>query len=127
AHLYTQLGIEIGKRFVEQEDLGVADDRAPHCYPLTLTAGELARLAVEQDGDLKNAGRLPDAARDLALGIALEPEPDRHILIHGHVRIERVVLEHHGHIAIFWRHVVDDLAVNHNLPVAHVFEAGNHP
>src|SRR5690606_38845060 len=37
---------------------------------------------------------------DLGLGHATYPQPVGHVLEHGHVRIERVVLEHHRHVAI---------------------------
>ena len=38
AHLRAQLGIEIGQRLVEQEDLGIAHDGAAHGDALTLSA-----------------------------------------------------------------------------------------
>src|SRR5216117_3885283 len=55
------------------------------------------------------------ARRDFVFGVALEPQPERHVLVHGHVRKERVVLKHHGHIAILRRNVVDHLAVDRDL------------
>ena len=64
---------------------------------------------------------------DLVLGEALEPQPERHVLEHRHVRIERVVLEHHRHVAVFRRHVVDHLAVDPDLAAGDVLEAGDHP
>ena len=64
------------KRVFEQKDLGVAHDRAPHGDPLALSAGELARLAVEQLGDVEDAGGLLHAARDLVPRVALEPQSE---------------------------------------------------
>ena len=46
-HLDPQFGVEVGERLVEQEDLRVADDRAPQCDALALAARKLARLAPE--------------------------------------------------------------------------------
>jgi hypothetical protein len=43
AHLHAQLGVEVGQRLVEQEDLGVAHDGAAHRHALALAARELAR------------------------------------------------------------------------------------
>ena len=43
------------------------------------------------------------------------------------MRIERVVLEHHRHVAVFRRHVVDHLAVDPDLAAGDVLEAGDHP
>src|SRR5690606_39389183 len=48
AHLDAQLGVEVGERLVEEEDLRVAHDRAAHGDALALTARELAREAVEE-------------------------------------------------------------------------------
>jgi hypothetical protein len=57
----------------------------------------------------------------------LEAQPERHVLVDRHVRIERVVLENHRHVAVFRRHVVDHLAVDRDLAVADVLEPGDHP
>ena len=70
---------------------------------------------------------LLDAARDLVLREALEPQPERHVLVHRHVRVERVVLEHHRHVAVLRRDVVDHLAVDRDLAAGDVLEAGDHP
>ena len=48
AHLVAQLGVEIGERLVEQEDLRIAHDGAADGDALALAAGKLARIAVEQ-------------------------------------------------------------------------------
>ena len=48
AHGDAQLGIEVGERLVEQEDLRIAHDRAAHGDALALAARELARIAVEE-------------------------------------------------------------------------------
>ena len=51
-HLGAQQRIEVGKRLVEKERLGLAHDGAAHSHALALAAGELARLAFEQVLDL---------------------------------------------------------------------------
>jgi hypothetical protein len=51
AHLHAQLGIEVGERLVEQEDLRLADHGARHGHALALAAGELGGLAVEEAGE----------------------------------------------------------------------------
>src|SRR5262245_41233245 len=59
AHGDTQPGIQVGQRFVHQESLRAAYQRASECNALALSTGELARLAVEQVGDLEKFGSLP--------------------------------------------------------------------
>ena len=60
AHLHAQLRVEVGQRLVEQEHFWIAHDRAAHGDALALPAGELLRLAVEQLGDVEDAGGLVD-------------------------------------------------------------------
>jgi hypothetical protein len=43
------------------------------------------------------------------------------------VRVERIVLEHHRHVAVLGRDVVDDLAVDRDLAVGDLLQAGDHP
>ena len=61
----------------------------------------------------------------------LEDITDGEITIDGEVvndvpPKDRVVLEHHCHIAVFRRHVVDHLAVNPDLAASDVLEASDH-
>jgi hypothetical protein len=51
AHLDAHLGVEVGERFVEEEDGGLADDGAADGDALALAAGERFRLAVEVIAD----------------------------------------------------------------------------
>jgi len=41
-HVHPQLRVEVGKRLVEQQHLGLDGDRARHRHPLLLAAGELS-------------------------------------------------------------------------------------
>ena len=89
-------GIEIGQGLVEQEHLGLAHDGAADGDALALAAGKLAGLALEQMLHLEDAGGLADLPVADIPGRTgeLQPEPD--IVVNAHMRIERVVLEHHG-------------------------------
>ena len=107
AHLHAELGVEVGERLVEEEDLGVAHHRAAHGDALALAAGELARVAREVGVEAEDAGGLADAGAALVLGRAGELEREAHVLADGHVRVERVGLEHHGDVALLGRQGVD--------------------
>ena len=48
AHFHPQLGVKVGQRLVEQEQLWITHKGAAHRNTLTLTAGQLSRLAVQQ-------------------------------------------------------------------------------
>jgi hypothetical protein len=75
AHLHAQLGVEVGERLVEQEQLGLAHDGAAHGDALALPAGKLARLALQQGADAEQVGRFLHAALDLGLGQAADLRP----------------------------------------------------
>ena len=62
AHLHAQLGVEIGQRFVEQENLGIAHDGAAHGDALALSARKCLGAAGKKLGDVENAGGVVDAA-----------------------------------------------------------------
>ena len=57
AHGNAQLGVEVGQRLVEEEDLRVAHDRPPDGDALALAAGELRGLALQQLFHLQRARR----------------------------------------------------------------------
>ena len=63
---------------------------------------------------------------DLLLGRLLELQPERHVLVDVHVRVERVVLEHHGDVAVLGRHVVHDVAADRDVAAGDLLEAGDH-
>ncbi|MNE79631.1 hypothetical protein D3C80_1761360 [compost metagenome] len=53
-------------------------------------------------------------------------QPPGHVLFHAHVRIQRVVLEHHRDTAIFRLHFRHTLTVNPDVAAGHAFQPGNH-
>ena len=126
AHLDAQLGVEVRQRLIEQEHLRVARDGAPHGDALALAARELARVALEQMLQSQNFGRLHHARVDLLLRRIAQPQREAHVGPDRHVRIKRVVLEHHGDVALFRRHVVDHAIADADLAAGDVLEPGNH-
>ena len=83
AHVDLRVGVERRERFVEQEDLGVARERARERDALALAAGEAAGSARPRDARSGSArGTRPRAAARVL-----------DVLADGQVREERVVLE----------------------------------
>ena len=124
ADLVAQLRVEIRQRLVEQERLRLAHQRAAHRDPLTLTAGELAGLAVEQLVDLQQLGRLADPPVDLGARRPALPQPVGQVAVHRHVRIQRVVLEHHRDVALAGRQAVDHRAADPDLARRRLVQPG---
>jgi hypothetical protein len=126
AHRHAQLRVEIGQRLVEQEDLRIAHDGAAHGDALALAAGERAGIALQQLVEAEDARGVLDALVDLALRRVAQTQREGHVLRHRHMRVERVLLEHHGDVALFGRNVVDDLGADGDLPARDAFEPGEH-
>ena len=127
AHLHAQLGVEVRQRLVEQEHARMAHDGAAERDALALAAGQLARLALEQFADAEDVGRFLDALGDLGLFEFAHLQAERHVVVHAHVRVERVVLEHHRDVAIHRRQFVDHIAVDRDVARSDRFEPRDHP
>jgi hypothetical protein len=108
-HVLAQLDVERAQRLVQEQRRRPVDQRPGERHPLLLPAGELRRtpplVALQRD----HAQHLPHPRAPLALGHALEPRPERDVVLHGHVREQRVVLEHEVHVAPVGGHVADVL------------------
>ena len=122
--LEAQLGVEVGERLVEQEQLRLADDRPGQRHALLLAAGELAGRAREQVADVDLGGGGGDRALDLARRRADHLQRKADVLRHRHVRIERVALEHHRHVALARLLRGDVGAVHRHRAGAHRLQAG---
>ena len=75
----------------------------------------------------RSDGGALDAPGDLLLGHAPHFQREGHVLAHGHVRIERIVLEDHGDVAPGGRHVVDQLVADQQLAAIDGLEARENP
>ena len=73
--------------------------------------------------------RAAASTRSLISGFRELPQPqaERHVLEHRHMRVERVVLEHHRDVPVLRRHVVDQLIADIDLARGGFFEPGDHP
>ena len=111
-HLLAQLGVEIGERLVEQQDLRLDHQRAGQRDALLLAAGKLARIALGHSRascTISSTSAMRVAISASAHLAHLQPEGE--VLLHGHMREQGVVLEHHADVALLGRHVDDIRAV----------------
>jgi hypothetical protein len=139
----AQTGIEVGQRLVHQEDAGPPHHGAGQGHALPLPAGELPRLALQQraqaerlrhrrhlGGDRGAAGTRSGphgAEQRQALPQAEPPQRERHgdVLRHRQVRVKRVGLKDHRHVArrgVRPRHVPP---VDHHAPGLDGLDAGD--
>jgi hypothetical protein len=105
----AQLWRRVGERLVEETTAGLRRSPAPwRARPPSSRASSRGTAKLE---DLRRLVGRPDLG-ERRFG---DPEPVRHVVEHGHVRVERVVLEHHRDVALRRLHVVDDLAGDRDL------------
>ena len=98
-HLGAERGVEVRERLVEEEDRGTPHDRAPHRDALALPPGELLREALEEGVEAEHRARFADALVDLARRAPAQLEAEGEVVADGEVRVERVALEDHRHVA----------------------------
>ncbi len=124
--LHTELGVEVGQRLIHEEDLRLTDDCAAHGHTLTLTTGQGLRLAIKVLGQVEDLGGLLDALADLFLRGAGDLQGEAHVVGHGHMRVQGVVLEDHCDIAVLGLHGGDILIADEDAALVDLFEAGKH-
>ena len=111
-----------------RNSLRVAHDRAAHRDALALAAGEVRRLALEVLLEVEDRRAASSTLRSIsACGGLGELEREAHVVAHGHVRVQRVVLEDHRDVAVARREVVDALAADQQVALGDLLEAGDHP
>ena len=120
-------GVEVRQRLVEQEHLRVAHDGAADGDALALAARHRLGQAVEKFGELQDLGGLANAPVDLGLAFLGDLHAEGHVVVDGHMRIERIGLEHHGDAALRRRHVVDHLAGDLEFAGGDLLEPGDGP
>ena len=131
-HLHTQLGVQVGKRFIHKQDLRSGSKRAGDGHALLLTAGKLAGIAMLKLFDAQHLEQLTDALVDLLFVPLQVFQAEGDVLANGHVGPKRVVLEQEAHVALVGGqvdarvHVKDDLAVNGNLALRGGLETRDH-
>ena len=76
--------------------------------------------------DFQHAGGFGDARIDDGALDRDVLQPEGHVVAHGHMRIERIGLEHHRHTALTRRLVIDALAIDEDFAGIDALKTCNH-
>ena len=101
AHLGPEIGVQVRERLVEEHDRGGGGEGAREGHALLLAAGELVRVA---SGEASEPDQVDDLGDPIAAGGPGQAEA--HVVAHGQVREQGVVLEHDADAALLGRHRV---------------------
>ncbi|OPY90292.1 MAG: hypothetical protein A4E72_00739 [Syntrophus sp. PtaU1.Bin208] len=125
-HLVAQLGVQVGQRLVHQEHLRLAYDGTADRHALALAAGQRFGLAVQVFLDAQDVRGLDDPAVHLLLFDLPDAQAERQVFIHGDVRVKRIILEHHGDVAVLGFHVVHHAVTDLQDALGDVLQARDH-
>ena len=109
--LLAQLGVQVGQRFVEQQQVGFDDHGPGEGHPLLLSARQLGHGTPFQPGQPYQVEGPRHAVRHLRTRHLPGAQAEGHVLEDGHVGKESVVLEDHPGVAPVGGHAGDVLAV----------------
>ena len=125
-HLRTELRIEVTKRLIHEEDLRSTNDRTSHGNSLSLTTGQSLRLSVKQMLEVKDSCSLMYLLIDFILRNLTKLQTKCHVIIHGHMRIQSVVLENHRDISVLRLYIVHSLAIDEKITGRDILKACDH-
>ncbi len=78
-------------------------------------------------GDVEDFRRVLNLAVDEVPGCFAKLQAESHVLVDGHMRIKRIILEDHGDVAVLGRHIVHQVAADLELAAGNLFQPGDHP
>ena len=127
AHLYPELGIQIGKRLVHQQHLRLNDNSPGQGHPLLLAAGEVGRHTVLQVVNFYDFQNVVDLLFDFLLGQFPVLQSEGHVVENVHVGKHGIVLKDHANIPLVGRNVVDYPIIDLKGAALNGIEADDHP
>ena len=126
-HLHPQLGVQVGQGFVHQQHVRLNHQGPGQGDPLLLSAGQPVRHPVGVFVDMHQLHKPVRLLRDLRLGQLPLLQAEGHVVPHGKMGKDGVVLEHHADIPPGGIQIVDPLVVEIDAAALDAVEAGDHP
>ena len=118
----------LGEGRVEKVGVRVADQRTSQRDALLLRGVQVGRSGIEHVGQCQELGNLADAVRQLGAVVATpQRRSEGEVVEDVELRVQRVVLEHHGEVTATGIDAVDHEIVDQDVPVALLLEADQDP
>ena len=99
-HLLAQLLVQCAQRFIHQDQLRLEYQRAGHGDALLLSARKLRGSPRAEAAELHHVKRALDSLGEVGRGQTTHRQREPDVFRNGHVREQRVVLEHHTDIPL---------------------------
>ena len=126
AHGHAQFRIQVGERLVKQKHLRIAHNGTPHRHTLALAARQLTGVTVQQGIQRQNFSRTAYFGLNIFFALLGQFQRKSHVFTHGHVRIQRIVLEHHRNVTCFRWQIIDAGFTDPNFTRGDLLQARNH-
>ena len=124
--LKSEARVEVGKRFVQQKNVGHLNERASDCHTLLLAARKLGRLSCHQLFDLHQTSGVESFFFCLLFGNSHVEQGEHDVLSNRHVRIQSVVLENQADTSSFGSERRYVLFVEKDVALRGRFQARKH-
>ena len=124
--LRPKLGVQIGERLIEEQQLQVAGEGAGDGHALLFAAGEMAWKSAHQafNIDPRDLGHSIDMRRHFFLPIA-QPQKETDRLAAFPMRDQHIILKDHANAAVFNRYLVKRYIVVENFSAVGLVQARN--
>jgi hypothetical protein len=76
--------------------------------------------------DVQYLGGFMYAPFDFGFGGLAKLKPESHIVVHAHMRVQRVILENHRDVAVFGGYIVHELVAYVQLTFGNFLQTGDH-
>ena len=127
SHRLSQTGVEVADRLVEQVQVRLLHDRAADRHPLLFPSGNRLDSPIEERFDAEQTRDAFDALGDLAARGPPYAQRIGKIFAHGHVRIERIALEHHADAAVAGLNSRNFAISQEDVPFVDLLQPSNNP
>jgi hypothetical protein len=125
AELAAERGVQVGEGFIEEEDIGLADEGFGESGALLFSAGELAGESIQEWCDFELGGEGFDAVEDFGAVESLDFDGQLEVAGDGEVGKEGGSLEEHADVAFFSGGLVDATVIEVEFTVREGFESGD--